>query len=84
MYAMKAIVVTLLASAGILLLSTSAFADSTYVQGHTTKDGTYVLGHMRTAPNATKLDNWSTEGNVNPYTGKKGTKDPYKVHKPRI
>jgi hypothetical protein len=37
---------------------------------------TNVKAHARTAPNKTKKDNWSTIGNVNPYTGKKGTKRP--------
>jgi len=47
------------------------------VRGYTRKDGTYVRPHKRTAPNNTKLDNWSTKGNVNPYTGEPGTIDPY-------
>jgi hypothetical protein len=38
------------------------------------KDGTVVKAHDRTAPNQTKNDNWSTKGNVNPETGKEGTK----------
>jgi hypothetical protein len=37
---------------------------------------TSVKAHARTAPNKTRKDNWSTIGNVNPYTGKKGTKRP--------
>lgn len=44
------------------------------VRGHLRKDGTYVDPHMRTAPNGTVNDNWSTVGNVNPITGKPGTK----------
>ena len=28
--------------------------------------------------NSTKADNWSSKPNVNPYTGKAGTVDPYK------
>lgn len=47
------------------------------VRGYTRKDGTYVAPHRATNSNGTKLDNWSTRGNVNPYTGKVGTKDPY-------
>lgn len=35
-----------------------------------------VKSHARTARNKTKKDNWSTIGNVNPHTGKKGTKRP--------
>ncbi len=49
---------------------------STHVRGYTKKDGTYVAPHRRSAPDKSKANNWSTKGNVNPYTGKDGTKDP--------
>jgi hypothetical protein len=49
---------------------------TTSVHGYTKKDGTYVAGYKRTTENHSKFDNWSTKGNVNPYTGKAGTKDP--------
>ena len=42
------------------------------VSGYTRKDGTYVQPYFRTAPNSTNRDNFSTKGNVNPYTGKAG------------
>lgn len=45
-----------------------------HVRGYYRKDGTYVQPHDRTAPNETRNDNWSTRGNVNPETGKPGTK----------
>lgn len=45
-----------------------------HVRGYTRRDGTYVPPHYRTAPNSTRNDNWSTRGNVNPYTGEPGTK----------
>jgi hypothetical protein len=35
-------------------------------------DGTYVPAHVRTAPNLTNVDNFSTLGNTNPYTGREG------------
>ena len=44
------------------------------VSGHTTKTGTYVAPSHATNPNSTKSDNYSTKGNVNPHTGKEGTK----------
>jgi hypothetical protein len=47
------------------------------MRGSTTKNGTYVMPHRQTNPNWTKFDNWSTKGNVNPYTGKVGIKSPY-------
>lgn len=58
-------------------LINTAYADN-YVNGYTRKDGTYVQPHYQTNPNSTKLDNYSTQGNSNPYTGKAGTVDPYK------
>jgi hypothetical protein len=46
---------------------------SVRVGGHTTKSGKYVAPHMRSAPDHSKANNWSTKGNSDPYTGKKGT-----------
>jgi hypothetical protein len=59
------------------LLATSAFAGDVYVRPHVTQQGTYVQGYMKTAPNETRLDNYSTQGNVNPYTGQAGNKPLY-------
>jgi len=42
--------------------------------GHTTKHGTYVPPHQATNPDSSKTNNWSHKGNVNPYTGREGTK----------
>ena len=47
----------------------------TSIRSYTKKDGTHVEAHKRTTPNKTQQDNWSTKSNVNPYTGKKGTKE---------
>ena len=55
---------------------TSSGGGSHYTRGYTRKDGTYVAPHMQSNPNSSKYDNWSTKGNENPYTGKKGTVDP--------
>lgn len=55
---------------------TIAIAD-TYVRGYTRRDGTYVNGYYRSSPNHTRLDNYSTRGNYNPYTGRPGTINPY-------
>lgn len=59
----------------LFLLAGSAEAAKTVrVKGHVTKSGKYVAPSVRTAPNKSKLDNFSTKGNVNPYSGKAGTK----------
>ena len=49
---------------------------SKHVKGYTKKDGTYVAPHHRSDPNRTQRDNYSSKPNVNPYNGKKGTKEP--------
>ena len=68
----------LAAAAGLFLTASAAQAQSTVaVRGHVNKDGTYVAPHVRTAPNETRTDNWTSRPNVNPYTGKAGTRDPY-------
>jgi hypothetical protein len=59
-----------------LLVSTAAQAQ-VHVKGYVTKNGTYVAPHYRSSPNSTKLDNYSTKGNINPYTGQVGTRNVY-------
>lgn len=44
------------------------------VSGHITKTGKVVKPFYRTVPDKTKSNNFSTKGNINPFTGKKGTK----------
>lgn len=48
--------------------------NSTYVNGYTKSDGTYVQGHYRSSQNSTNHDNYSTSGNYNPYTGTSGSR----------
>jgi tetratricopeptide (TPR) repeat protein len=45
-----------------------------HVRGYTKSNGTYVGPHMRSATDGKFSNNWSTRGNVNPYTGEPGTK----------
>lgn len=73
---MKSSFIALLATACIVTAAFgkgSSSSGTVHVGGYTRKDGTYVAPHERSAPNNTKSDNWSTKGNVNPYTGKAGT-----------
>jgi hypothetical protein len=59
----------------ILDLNHSEKSDSdVHVKSYVRKDGVVVQEHMRSAPDGDKSNNWSTKGNVNPYTGKVGTK----------
>jgi hypothetical protein len=54
----------------------SKSASDVHVHGYTKKNGTVVRPYTRTHENSTQRDNFSTKGNVNPYTGKVGTKEP--------
>jgi type IV secretory pathway ATPase VirB11/archaellum biosynthesis ATPase len=46
--------------------------NTTTVSGYTRSNGTYVSSHIRTMPNSTNWDNFSTKGNSNPFTGSTG------------
>ena len=60
-----------------LSLLVPALADAaTRVRGYYRKNGTYVAPHYRSNPDGNPYNNWSTRGNVNPYTGAIGTKNP--------
>lgn len=48
--------------------------NSTYVNGYTKSNGSYVQGHYRSSKNSTNHDNYSTSGNYNPYTGSAGSR----------
>jgi hypothetical protein len=64
----------------IAFIASATFVNAqstTYVNGYTRTNGTYVQPHVRTSANTTILDNWSTRPNVNPYTGTVGTVNPY-------
>ena len=63
---------------GIGLLASSAGArGSHYTRSYIRHNGSFVMGHHSTNPDRTRLNNWSTRGNVNPYTGRVGTVNPY-------
>lgn len=58
------------------LVAALAMADQ-YVNGYFRSDGTYVAPHYRSSPNSSRFDNYSTQGNTNPYTGQRGYVNPY-------
>jgi hypothetical protein len=43
-----------------------------HVNGYTSKDGTYVQGYEKSAPDSTVRNNYDYSGNTNPYTGQEG------------
>lgn len=72
---------TLIIIAAIVGMSGPAIAQE-HVRGYYRHDGTYVAPHEQTLPNDTRMDNYSTRGNVNPYTGQQGTVNPYATPQP--
>ena len=61
--------------AALCIASAGVCANGSHTRkAHVTKKGTFVQAHRATNPNHTKRDNYSHKGNVNPHTGKKGTK----------
>lgn len=75
---MKKILAALAIITAVSLFAPS-FADAaTRVRGYYRSNGTYVQPYYKTSPNRSLFDNYSTKGNYNPYTGKAGTKSPYR------
>ena len=56
----------------IFLIATSASAEM--VNGYLRSDGTYVAPYYRTHADHDFYNNYSTYPNINPYTGKTGTR----------
>src|SRR5688500_7685074 len=66
-----------LALAAILVVFSASAVAQTYVRPHVRSNGTYVEGHYRSSPNNTRIDNYGSQGNINPYTGQAGSRNPY-------
>jgi len=60
----------------VLLTTTTTivYAKPTRVKGYIKKSGTYVTPHYRSKSDGKSYNNWSTKGNTNPFTIKKGHK----------
>ena len=64
---------------GFFSFSASVEAKTISVKGYyKPSTGRYVAPSYRTSPNNYKFDNYSAKGNYNPYSGKKGTVNPYR------
>ena len=75
---MKKIIYTILTLALIFSFNT-ANAKTVKVKGYyKPSTGKYVNSYYKTSSNKSKLDNYSTKGNFNHYSGKTGTVNPYK------
>lgn len=85
---MKNLLVLLAVASGLVLADHACARGSSYssrssssystgshsVSGYTRSNGTHVGSYKATNRDATRNDNYSTKGNINPYTGKLGTK----------
>jgi len=56
----------------LLLFYAATSAADDYVDGYVRRDGTYVAPHYRSEANGYRYDNYSSQGNTNPYTGERG------------
>lgn len=70
---MKILILSIVAASALIATSAAAQVG---VSGYYRSNGTYVAPHVRTNPNNTINDNWTTRPNVNPYTGRVGTRSP--------
>jgi hypothetical protein len=64
---------TLILSVIFAVATVATVFGQTYVHGYYRSNGAYVQPHYRSTPNSTNIDNWSTRGNINPYTGSIGS-----------
>ena len=75
---MKKLFLVLTLLIGVLSFSASAEARTTRVRGYyKPSTGRYIAPYYKTTPNHSKFDNFSTKGNYNPYTGKRGGVNPF-------
>ena len=65
----------LLTALSILLAGSAVYAQ-THVNGYYRQNGTYVQPHYRSNADSNPWNNYSTQGNTNPYTGTTGTVNP--------
>lgn len=68
----KKTIITLFLLIALFTMSSSVVYARVRVGGYYRSSGTYVMPHYRTSSNYIRSDNWSSSGNYNPYTGKKG------------
>lgn len=66
----------------ILILIPILASSQVKVKGYFKGNGTYVFPHYRSNPDGYKYNNWSTRGNINPYTLKEGTKNDIDFYTP--
>ena len=76
---MKKIFLTIILFVGLLSFSSFVEARTIKARGYyKPSTGRYIAPHYKTTPNKTRFDNYSAKGNYNPYSGKRGTVNPFK------
>ena len=69
----KKLIFAVLALAFLTVFSTDAFAYR-YTGGHYRSNGAYVQPYRSSTPDGFRWNNWSSRGNVNPFTGRRGSR----------
>ena len=64
----------LLISAILLASSVASVQADVWINGYYNSYGTWVQGHYRSSPDSSFSNNYSSWGNTNPYTGRRGYK----------
>ena len=70
---LKQAIFSLIVFAWVFALAGTSKADE-WVRGHFRSNGTYVQPYYRSTADGNFYNNWSTYPNVNPYTGRIGTR----------
>ena len=65
-----------------MIAASAQAAGSHSVSGYVKRDGTYVAPHYQTNRDSSRTNNYSAQGNYNPYTGHSGSVDPYAPREP--
>ena len=71
---MKKLIFSILFMVAGATVNAQSFGNDVCTNGYFNNSGTYVNGYYKTQPNNTNWDNYSTQGNQNPYTGDYGTR----------
>lgn len=74
---MKKILAIIIAIVFLFSLSISSVKAAVRVKSYYRSNGTYVNSYYRSNNNSYRYDNYSSKGNYNPYTGKKGYRSWY-------
>lgn len=69
---MRRIIVMVAAITAAIAAGTQASRADEYVSGYYRSNGTYVQPYMRSSPDNSVYNNYTYEGNLNPYTGRVG------------